>query len=505
MATDGPARSDRPSGARPSEARASIPDDLRDLVEHRLRERGTRGLALAAFDATGICFAGGVGLADVARGEPVTTSTVFRVASISKLLTTTLVLQLVEDVRLDLDRPVNDLLPAELAISDPTGRAAADPGPTPRSLLSHSSGLPAGVRGAVHTNRAISYLSGNTGVRTLADAVSGLAVVRPPGEELEYSNPGFNVLGFLAAAALDRPFEVAVRDRVLEPLGMSDSVFAAHARGAGVATPYGSTVPPGAGSRRADRMRLVATPMGGLCSTVEDLARFGRMVLGRGRVDGRRVLGSDTLLAATSMQAMNHPLLDQGYGLGFKVRTWRGRTIVGHDGNMPGVATQLVLSPEDGVGVVVLTNGYPLGVPHEIAAAALAHLLDLAPDDALGRVGPSSERDLRGAESMARRAEGTYRVDGSALPGLAGRIDRRLQRITVTHELGGRLRVDGHPGFDGSVWLHPGSAVGRYRASARVADGTAAIVEERPDGVHLWMGHTDHLRRRSGVGRSGAR
>jgi CubicO group peptidase (beta-lactamase class C family) len=363
-------------------------------------------------------------------------------------------------------------------------------------LLSHSSGLPAGVRGAVHPNRAISYLSGNAGVRTLADAISGLAVAGPPGEQLVYSNPAFNVLGHLAAAALGRPFEAAVGDRVLGPLGMADSSFASHARGAGVATPYGATVPPGVGSRPADRTRLVATPMGGLCSTVEDLARFGRMILGRGCVDGRRVLGSDSVLAATSMEAMNHPLLDQGFGLGFKVRTWRGRTIVGHDGNMPGVATQLVLSPDDGVGVVVLTNGYPLGVPHEVAAAALAHLLDLAPGGSPRPSGPSTAHDLRRAESLALRMEGTYRLDGTSLPGLVGRVDRRLQRITVTHELDGRLRVDGHAGYDGSVWLHPGSTVGRYRASARVADDTAAVVEERLDGIHLWMGHTDHLRRR---------
>jgi hypothetical protein len=177
---------------------------------------------------------------------------------------------------------------------------------------------------------------------------------------------------------------------------------------------------------------------------------------------------------------------------------------VGHDGNMPGVATQLVLSPGDGVGVVVLTNGYPLGVPHEIAGAALAHLLDLGRDSA-PPPGPSTAHDLRRAESIARRVEGTYRLDGSSLPGLAGRIDRRLQRITVTHELGGRLRVDGYDGFDGSMWLHPGPDVGRYRVSARVADGTTGIVEERVDGVHLWLGHTDHLRRRSAVGRPDGR
>ena len=153
------------------------------------------------------------------------------------------------------------------------------------------------------------------------------------------------------------------------------------------------------------------------------------------------------LSAATTLSVRNHPELEQGYGLGFKVRTWRGRTIIGHDGNMPGVATQLWLAPEDGVGVVVLTNGYALAVPHEI-------------------------------------------------PGLTGWLANRVAKIRLRHETAGRLRLEGNPGSDGPVWLWPDGEVGHYRVDGSVDPGANAFIEQQPDGPHLWLTHATHLLRK---------
>jgi CubicO group peptidase (beta-lactamase class C family) len=231
--------------------------------------------------------------------------------------------------------------------------------------------------------------------------------------------------------------------------------------------------------------------MGGLTSSALDLARFGRMVLDEGRSDGHGFLRPETVAAATSIQATNHPGLDQGYGLGLKVRTWRGRRVVGHDGNMPGVATQLLLAPDDGVGVVVLTNGYALGVPHQIAAIALEHLLGLPAEPAMAAASSTAD-----ATSLGRRAAGTYRLVDAAPPGVVGVLSDRFLRVRVTHEVDGRLRLDGSVGSDGPVWLLPDGAPGRYRVAANVDDGTSAVLEERADGTHLWFGHTNHLHRR---------
>lgn len=462
-----------------------IPAALEANIRVRLRERHTQGLALACFDTDGIRFAGGVGHADLTRGEAVTPQTVFRVASISKLLTTTLVLTAVDAGLLDLEEPVNRYLPAELQITTADGQPATS---RVRTLLSHTSGLPAGARGADLGNPALTRIANAAPLRSLADAISGLRLVPRPGERVIYSNAAFNVAGFVAGRAFAQPFEAAARTHVLEPLGMTDAEFTPHRVGPGVATPYGSIVPPGVGAKPADRVRLVATPMGGLTSSVLELARFGQMVLNGGVHDGQRLLSTEVLDAATTMSARNHPELEQGYGLGFKVGTWRGRRIIGHDGNMPGVASQLWLAPDDGVGVVALTNGYALAVPHEIAATALEHSLGLPPVPT-----PGPPAHVRAWEEFGRRVEGSYELQDSQIPGLAGWFANLVANVRVHHETAGRLRLEGNPGSDGSVWLWPDGELGHYRVDGHVDPGANAFIEELPDGPHLWLTHATHL------------
>lgn len=462
-----------------------IPPALEATIRTRLRERLTPGLALACFDAEGIRFAGGVGHADLARGEEITPRTIFRLASISKLFTTTLLLRAANAGEIDLDEPVNRYLPPALRITTVDGAPAESP---VRALLSHTSGLPAGARGADLGNSLLTRITNAGPLRSLADAITGLQLVPRPGERVIYSNTAFNVAGYIAGAAFGQPFEDAARTHVLDPLGMEGAAFTPHRIGPGVATPYGSIVPPGVGPKPADQLRLVATPMGGLTASVLDLARFGQMVLNGGEHDGRRILSRPLFDAATTMSARNHPELDQGFGLGFKVQTWRGRRIIGHDGNMPGVATQMWLAPDDGVGVVALTNGYSLAVPHEIAAAALGHALDLPADPTPG---PAADAGTRA--EFGRRVEGTYELRDSQMPGLVGRVANLIARVRLRHETGGRLRLEGNPGSDGPVWLWPEGAPGNYRVDGSVDPGTNAIIEELPDGPHLWLTHATHL------------
>jgi CubicO group peptidase (beta-lactamase class C family) len=464
-----------------------LPDDLRDALRHRLGERGVHGAALCAFDTDRICFAGGEGLADLRRGEPVTPTTIFRVASISKLLTASLVLDVASRGLLDLDTPVNERLPAELRICDVDGSPAAS---SLRSVLSHSSGLPAGIRGALLANPVMSHLANQGRVHDLRGAIDGLRLTHRPESKVVYSNPGFNVAGYVAARAVGTSFEDAARDHVLGPVGMHDSMFAATRGGRGVATHYGRSVPPRVGPRPVAGLRLVATPMGGLTTNVVDLARFGQMILAGGTVGPRRLLDTDTVRTATSIRAKNHPDLAQGYGLGFRVRDWERRTLVGHDGNMPGVATQLVLSPSDGIGVVVLTSGYALSIPHEVAELTLRHLLDLP-----GPTDPTPPSDPAASDSLGRRMEGTYRLRDTAPPGILGSIDAALTRVRVRHEANGVLRVEGNPGSDGTARLRPSGRVGHYRVAAPVDDGTDAVIEEASDGTHIWWGHSTHLHR----------
>ena len=300
----------------------SLPASIESAAARLLRVRGIRGLAVGAFDRDGVLFAEGVGYADLEAGRLATSRTVFRVASISKLATATLILRLADEGQVDLDAPVVDLLPADLQPLDAEGRPAPS---TVASLLSHSSGLPAGIRGVDAGNPVLSRLLNQGRVDDLASSIRGLRLTHPPDDRVVYSNPAFNLLGYVAARIAGRSFEAAAAEQVLEPLGMVDSAFASQRSGPQVARSYGSLVPPKVGVAPLADFRLLATPMGGLTTTVEDLARFGQMVLAGGRAGDAPFLSPELLGRATTIRATNHPDLEQGFGLGFKVRPWRGR------------------------------------------------------------------------------------------------------------------------------------------------------------------------------------
>lgn len=464
-----------------------VPNAIADAITGQLAERGTNGLAIAAFDAEGTLYSGGFGLADVGRREEVSPETVFRVASVSKLLTTATALRAVEAGRVDLDAMVNTLVDGPQRITDRSGTPSLA---TLRSLLSHSSGLTSSVRGNTvgpkGTGRIVDRISNGPGrVRDLRDAVTGLRVDREPGDRVVYANSGMNMVGYLAARAFETSFEEAARREVLEPLGMSSSAFESHRLGPGAATTYGRISPPAVGPTPASRLRLIATPMGGLSTTVGDLARFGRMVLGQGLVDGQRLLAKETVAEALSIQARNHPDLEQGFGLGFRLQNWRGHRLASHDGNMPGVSSRLVLAPDAGVGVVVLTNGFALGVPHQVAMLAMEELLGGPPEPA--PVGQSPAND---------HLVGKYRLQSAVPPGFLNVAAQLTRPVTITKEPSGALRVVGNDGADGWMRLHPTNDPNRFRIEARVDDGTNAVAERGPDGLRLYLSYCTTLARR---------
>lgn len=468
----------------------TLPTALAPFVETERRRADVAGIALAAFDREGIRFAGASGLADIARGEPVTLDTLFLAASISKLFTTTLVLQDVEAGTVGLDDPVNRHVDERSRVLDAKGRPAGDV--TIRHLLTHSSGLPVSWRGLEYSNAVIRRLT-NRGPapRSLADVIAGMRQVRPAGKGLIYSNGAFSLLGHMAARFHGRPFNETVRERVFEPLGMERSSFKVEPLGPGVAVPYGSIVKGGAGRKPAGPIRNWTGPAGALVTSALDLACLGRMVLRGGELNGRRLLSAETLDEATGVHALNHPEMDEGIGLGFWVSRWRGHKVVSHGGGLAGVATRVVMLPEDGFGVTVLTNGGDPNFVHRVAERTLEDLLGLEPEAVPGS--PTGVPAGRAADwhALTARSQGTYRIPDMLPPGLLGSILGRINRPRVSRFGGDRLIIDGLPGNEPAV-LYPDGEPGRYRIAHPLVNGQRAAIEERPDGVHLWCS-TLHL------------
>jgi uncharacterized protein YbbC (DUF1343 family)/CubicO group peptidase (beta-lactamase class C family) len=215
--------------------------------------------------------------------EPMTADTVFDLASLTKVVaTTTSVMQLSEQGRLQLDAPVARYWPAFAA----NGKAAV----TVRNLLTHTSGLPPDLPLPP---------AGQGRTRLLRDAALA-RLVAPPGERVIYSDINFIVLGELVQRVTHRPLDAYCRTRIFMPLGMRDTMFVPDAQRAARSA---ATTADRAGMRVGRVHDPVAARMGGvaghagLFSTADDLAHFAQMILNEGRSQTVRVLQPASIAA----------------------------------------------------------------------------------------------------------------------------------------------------------------------------------------------------------------
>jgi CubicO group peptidase (beta-lactamase class C family) len=313
---------------------------FRAIVEEERERSQTPGIS-AALVVDGVLVAEvASGLADRETGAAVTPETAFGAASVSKLFTAALVMQQVERGKLSLDIPANHWLDPSRQIRDANGQPVDA---TVRQLLTHTSGLP------------IAWSSPDEETFPLAEFLAtGLRVVRSPGQKIVYANGGYALLGYLAARANSEEFSAYAQRELLQPLGMTRSSFSRADLKDPFAAGYGTMF--GGNSRVDPQLESVVNPAGSLVTIPRDLLRFARMILQRGELDGVRILATASVEDMLRLQARNLPVRDEGYGLGFMVRERGGRKAVWHDGDSAGAASRLMLLPEYGAAVAILSN-----------------------------------------------------------------------------------------------------------------------------------------------------
>jgi len=298
------------------------------------------------------------GILSRTTGVEATSDSVFQIGSITKLWTSTLVLQLVDEGLVDLDDLVRKYLP-EFRIADEEAASRI----TLRQLLTHTSGF----EGDVFTDTGV----GDDCVEKYLDVLHDVPQLFAPGEMWSYNNAGFCVLGRLVEVLRGAPYDVCLRERLVEPLGL-----------AGVATgPYEAILhraavghiekEPGSGYEAAPMWALSRSniPAGAmLAMDAESLLGFARMHLDDGRAaSGARVLAPGT---AAAMQAKQVDLpylgfLGSSWGLGFERFDTPDGDVVGHDGNTIGQSAFLRTVPSSGLAVCLLTNGGDAGALYE--------------------------------------------------------------------------------------------------------------------------------------------
>ncbi|MEU3751575.1 serine hydrolase domain-containing protein [Streptomyces olivoreticuli] len=298
-------------------------------------------------------------------GVEATTDSVFQLGSIAKVYTATLVMQLAESGRLDLDAPVVDVLP-EFAVADPEATRAI----TTRQLLSHTSGLTCDF--THDTGR------GDDCLARYVEAARGVALDCPPGTAVSYSSVGYNVLGRIVEVLTGLTWDEALKQRLLAPLGLTQTMTLPEEALAFRAA-MGHLGEPGQDPDPApawDLMPRSAGPYGRVIASAADVVRLARLHLDGGTApDGTRVLAPGTV-AAMQRREIDVPdkwtVSADGWGLGWTLYDWDGIAGFGHDGASIGQYAYLRVVPEAGVAVALLTNG---GAARKLYGTLLRELL----------------------------------------------------------------------------------------------------------------------------------
>jgi CubicO group peptidase (beta-lactamase class C family) len=315
---------------------------------------------------------GAVGLLSKATGVEATADSVFQIGSITKLWTSTLVMQLADEGRVDLDQPVRAYLP-EFRVADEVASAVI----TVRQLLNHT----AGFEGDIFTDTGV----GDDCLEKYVATLGGTPQLFPPGEQFSYNNAGYCLLGRLVEVLRGKPYDVCLREHLITPLGLThtatgpyEAIMFRAAMGHIQPEPGGDYVP--APIWAMARSNAPAGSM--LAMRPRDLVAFARMHLEDGvAADGTQVLAAGTAARMTAREVglPELGLMGTSWGLGFERFDTPAGTIVGHDGSTIGQGAFLRMVREAGLAVALLTNGGDtVSLYRDVVGHVLGELSDVA-------------------------------------------------------------------------------------------------------------------------------
>ena len=289
------------------------------------------------------------GVLSTATQVAVTTDSVFQIGSISKVWTTTLVMQLVDQGSLDLDAPIVEVLP-DLQLLDPDVAKHV----TMRHLLTHT----CGVDGDVFTDTG----RGDDCIEKYVAALAETPLNHPLGATFSYCNSGFVLAGRVVEVLTGKTWDAALREQIITPLGLTTTSTLPEEAILHRAAIGHISDEPGQDEHPVTSwvMPRAIGPAGLINATAADTTEFAALHL-RGGVtrDGRRLL---SVASTDAMQAWQTDLPDKhtlgdSWGLGWIRFDWNGERLYGHDGATFGQHAYLRVLPAQGLSVALLTNG----------------------------------------------------------------------------------------------------------------------------------------------------
>ena len=432
-------------------ALTEVSDWVADHLPTLLEQYGVPAAAVGIL-ADGEVVDHAAGLLSMSTGVEATPDSVFQIGSITKLWTSSLVMQLVDEGLVDLDATVRTYLP-DFRIGDESAAAVI----TVRQLLTHTSGF----EGDIFTDTGV----GDDCVEKYLGVLHDVPQLFPPGSMWSYNNAGFTVLGRLVEVLRGKPYDVCLRERLITPLGLTHVATGPYEAilfraAVGHIQPAQDAPYQAAPVWAMVRSNIPAGSM--LAMSPRSLLGFARLHLDDGRApDGTQVLAPGT---AGRMHARQVELPDLGFlantwGLGFERFETPTGTIIGHDGGTIGQSAFLRMVPDAGVAVALLTNG---GDTMALYAHLVGHVLGELADVGLPAL-PSPPAQPASVDAV--RYLGTYACD--------------LADLVVSADDAGRLWLDETPK---GVAVELGDTASRTEL---VAYRDGALIALHPDrGMH---------------------
>ncbi len=388
------------------------------VVNAMMAEWKVPGLALGVIKDGQVVYAKGYGYRDLEAKLPVTPRTLMAIGSNTKSMTVVLMGMLVDEKKLEWDKPVKSYLPDFQMYDDYATRNL-----TPRDLVNHRSGLPR--HDIVWYGRKI----------TRKEVVGRLRYLEPTTSFRniwQYQNLMYATAGYLEEVLTGRTWDDLVRERIFAPLGMSRSntAITESPKSDDFAWAYG--IKDGAIVRIPFRSADHVGPAGSANSSIEDMLKYVQFRIDLGMAGGKRLLSEAQAREMQSAQMPVGPAADAlwagfdlaSYGLGVGISSYRGHRAVIHGGGIDGFISQMSWLPDDRIGVVVLTNqGVNNGIPTLVVKAVYDRILGLPPIDwaakqrEVDRVVAKQVADA-GAKVVAERKPGTS--PSRPLSGFAG-------------------------------------------------------------------------------------
>lgn len=355
----------------------SIIQELPTILRRRIKQRRVPGASVAILRNNRITATVAAGVTSLDTNVPVTENTLFQIGSITKPHTATLIMQLVDEGLLDLDTPVRHYLP-EFRVADLDVAKKV----TPRHFLSHQSGIDGDF--FVDSGR------GDDNVERIVAMATMVPSLFPVGAKLSYCNLGFAVLGRVIEVLTGKSWDLALKERIFDPLGM-DHAFSQPEQAIRFSCAIGHVASKKkTGSLHASTIPYLslgqkaagATPT----MTATDLLKFTRMHMNSGKNQkGDKILSAKSVNAMQRRQirAPQHAGHDiTGWGLGWMLMDWNGHKFYGHDGGTIGQNAFLRVLPEKGLAVAMLTNGGDtMGLFHDMYSAIFESLARITVPD----------------------------------------------------------------------------------------------------------------------------